>query len=76
VKYTVVWRDDGDDYMFTPVDIGVLDPLQLSAIEWALAAADVEYAEFDESEQTAAKADLLDGFELLAVFAGEPEYVY
>jgi hypothetical protein len=73
--YTVIWRDDGDDYMFTVVDMGILDPLQMTNLEWVLEAADVEYVEWPEQEQIQAKADLLDGFELLAVVKGELEYV-
>lgn len=73
--YTVIWRDDGDDFMFTEVDLGILDPLQMSNIEWVLEAADVEYSEWSESEQIQAKADLLEHFELLAVVVGSLQHV-
>jgi len=73
--YTVIWRDAGDDYMFTEVDLGILDPLQMSNLEWVLEAADVEYSEWSEAEQIQAKADLLDGFELLAVVVGSLQHV-
>lgn len=73
--YTVIWRDNGDDYMFTEVNLGILDPLQMSNIEWVLEAAEIEYADWDEQERIQAKAELLDGFELLAVVRGELEHV-
>lgn len=73
--YTVIWRDNGNDYMFTEVNLDILDPLQMSNIEWVLEAAEIEYAHWYEQERIQAKADLLDGFELLAVVRGELEYV-
>lgn len=75
MDYTVIWRDAGDDFMFTEVDLGILDPLQMSNLEWVLEAANVEYGEWSEAEQTKAKADLLDGYDLLAVVVGSLQYV-
>lgn len=73
--YTVIWRDDGDDYMFTEVDLGILDPLQMSNLEWVLEAANIEYSEWSETEQIQAKADLIEHFELLAVVVGSLQHV-
>lgn len=73
--YTVIWRDNGDDFMFTEVDLGILDPLQMSNLEWVLEAADVEYGEWTEPEKIQAKADLLEGSELLAVVVGSLQHV-
>ena len=73
--HTVIWRDAGDDYMFTEVDLGILDPLQMTHLEWVLEAADVEYSEWSKPEQIQAKADLLEHFELLAVVVGSLQHV-
>lgn len=74
-NYTVIWRDDGDDFMFTVVDTDK-DPLNITNNDWALWAAEIEYADWDESERLAALAELMEyGYELLAVVKGELEYV-
>lgn len=72
--YTVIWRDAGDDFMFTEVNTAV-DPAELTHIGWVLEAADVEYSEWSEYEQIQAKADLLERFELLAVVVGSLQHV-
>jgi hypothetical protein len=38
-KYLVIWRGDEDEFMQSEVDIGILDPHQMSNNEWAHAAA-------------------------------------
>jgi hypothetical protein len=73
--YTVIWRDNGEDFMFTEVSTSA-DPKQLSSLEWVLEAADVEYADWDEQSQILAKAELLYGYELLSVLVGTPTYVH
>jgi hypothetical protein len=74
-KYTVIWRDDGDDFMFTVVDTDK-DSLNITNDEWVQWAAEIEYADWDQAEQIAARADLLEnGYDLLAVVKGELEYV-
>jgi hypothetical protein len=70
--YTVIWRDNGDDYMFTQVST-VIDPANLSSIDWVLMAGEVEYAEWDEVDRVAALADLLNGYDLLDVLVGVPQ---
>lgn len=73
--YTVIWRDDGDDYMFTEVQTND-DPADVPNIGWVQTAAAVEYADWEEIERIAAIGALLsDGYELLAVVKGELEYV-
>lgn len=74
-NYTVIWRDDSDDFMFTVVDTDK-DPLNITNNDWALWAAEIEYADWDESERLVALAELMEyGYELLAVVKGELEYV-
>lgn len=73
--YTVIWRDGGDDYMFTVVQTSD-DPADVPSIGWVQTAASVEYAQWDEVDRIAAIADLLDnGYDLLAVVKGELEFV-
>lgn len=73
--YTVIWRDDGDDYMFTEVQTND-DPADVPNIGWVQTAAAVEYADWEEIERIAAIGALLsDGYDLLAVVKGELEYV-
>lgn len=73
--YTVIWRDNGDDFMFTEVQTND-DPVTVLNIDWVQRAAEVEYAEWDEASRIATIADLLmEGYDLLAVVKGELEYV-
>jgi hypothetical protein len=67
--YTVIWRDGGDDYMFTEVTTAV-DPTLMTNGDWAFLAGEVEYAEWDEPERIYALANLLDDYELLEVVVG------
>ncbi len=70
--YTVIWRDGGDDFMFTTVNTAV-EPSDMTSTDWVILAAEVEYADWDEVDRVAAIADLLDGFDLLDVLIGEPQ---
>ena len=73
--YTVIWRDAGDDYMFTEVKTSD-DPADVPNIGWVQTAATVEYADWDEKERIVAIGDLItEGYDLLAVVKGELEYV-
>lgn len=73
--YTVIWRDLGDDFMFTEVQTSD-DPVTVLNIDWVQRAAEVEYAEWDEASRIATIADLLmEGYDLLAVVKGELEHV-
>ena len=67
--YTVIWRDGGDDYMFTEVTTAV-DPNLMTNGDWAFLAGEVEYAEWEEPERIDALAALLDDYELLDVVIG------
>lgn len=73
--YTVIWRDGGDDFMFTEVQT-IDDPADVPNIGWVQTAAAVEYAQWDEVDRIQAIAALLtDGYDLLAVVKGNLEYV-
>jgi hypothetical protein len=70
--YTVIWRDSGDDYMYTTVDTA-LDPANMTNGDWVFLAGAVEYAEWDETDRLLALAALLEGYDLLDVFIGTPQ---
>lgn len=73
--YTVIWRDNGDEFMITEVQT-TDDPADIPSIGWVQTAAAVEYADWDEADRIVAIADLLtDGFDLLAVVKGKLESV-
>ena len=74
MDYTVIWRDGGDDYMFTAVSTAI-EPAELTNMDWVIMAGEVEYADWDEADRITALAILLDGYDLLAVVKGELEYV-
>jgi hypothetical protein len=73
-NYTVIWRDEGDDFMITYVTTSK-HPADMTPLEWVLEAADVEYAEWSEQEQIESKAELLNGYDLLDVLPGHVESV-
>jgi len=72
MDYTVIWRDNGDDFMLTTVRTAV-EPPELTSTDWVIMAGEVEYAEWDAADRIAALADLLDGYELLDVLVGTPQ---
>ena len=73
--YTVIWRDNGDEFMITEVQT-TDDPADIPSIGWVQTAAAVEYADWDEADRIVAIADLLtDGFDLLDVVEGKLESV-
>lgn len=74
-SYTVIWRDAGDDFMFTEVQT-IDDPADVPNIGWVQTAASVEYADWDEADRIQAIAELLtSGYELLDVVKGKLESV-
>jgi hypothetical protein len=68
-SYTVIWRDGGDEYMFTEVSTD-LDPNLMTNGDWAFLAGQVEYADWGDVDRLAAMEDLLDDYELLDVVVG------
>lgn len=74
MEYTVIWRDGGEDFMFTEVRTTV-EPEDLATVDWVVMAGEVEYAEWDDEDRIVALASLLDGYDLLSVVKGKLEYV-
>jgi hypothetical protein len=76
-QFTVIWRDNGDDFMVTVVELGdAVDARQVSTNEWADLAHAAECAAngipLDESVFNAEA----DGYDLISVIVGVPEYIY
>lgn len=73
-KYTVIWRDQGDDYIITVVEVPEEQGGNMSNKEFMLAAAEIEYAGFEDKDE--ALEDIEEyGYELLGVILGEPVWV-
>jgi hypothetical protein len=74
-NYTVIWRDGGDDFMFTVVDTDK-DPNMITNSNWIEWAAEIEYADWDEADRIEELNEVRNnGYELLDVLAGTPESV-
>lgn len=74
-KYTVIWRDNGDDYMITTVEVPEEQGGNMNSQEFVMAAAEVEYDGFEY------KAEILEdieenGYDLIGVIFGEAVWVY
>lgn len=68
-KFTVIWRDEGDDYMVTNIERENADVQ--SRFDWVEAAALVEYAHMTEAELDEALDDLeQNGYDLIGVAEG------
>ena len=73
--YTVIWRDQGDDYMFTEVNT-TDNPADLSSLNWIQSAASVEYASYPADELAEILDDLAEnGYDLLNVVEGSLTYI-
>ena len=73
--YTVIWRDQSDDYMFTEVET-TDNPADLSSLNWVQTAASIEYADYAPEELRDILDDLAEnGYDLLDVVKGKLESV-
>lgn len=72
--YTVIWRDQSDEYMFTEVET-IDDPMDLSSLNWVQTAASIEYADYPPEELKDILDDLENGYDLLDVVKGNLESV-
>jgi hypothetical protein len=71
--YTVIWKDDGDDYMLTDVLVPKhIDPFSIDKDMWVDQAYRVEYDGdlFDESNLPS-----IVGYKFLAVVKGPLDYI-
>ena len=77
-QYTVIWRDNGDDYMVTTVELADdRDPHSVDNNEWADLAYAAECADNDwTAEDMAGYLPSNDGYDMISVIVGVPEYIY
>lgn len=73
-KYTVIWRDQSDQYMFTEIETAD-DPADLSSLNWVQIAASIEYADYPPEELRDILDDFENGYDLLDVVKGKMESV-
>jgi len=72
--FTVIWRDQGDEYMVTTVDVPEEQAGNMTSQDFVLEAARVEYAGFEDLEDTL--DDLIEkGYDLIGVILGEVAWV-
>ena len=74
-EYTVIWRDNGDDYMITTIEVPKEQAINMTGKDFVLASAEIEYEGFED------KADFIEnveenGYELLGVILGKVTWVY
>ena len=73
--YTVIWRDTGDEFMFTDVYLEG-NPNGMSTWGWIELAAAIEYIDFATDEYEEIMKGLLErGYDLLAVVVGPLTHV-
>jgi len=73
--YTVIWRDTGDEFMFTDVSLEG-NPNGMSTWDWIELAAAIEYIDFATDEYEEIMKGLLErGYDLLAVVVGPLTHV-
>jgi len=77
-KYTVIWRDCGDDFLVTTVELGdIIDPNQVSTNEWADMAHRIECEHSDWTEEEIEEyLPSRDGYDLISVIRGVPDFIY
>jgi hypothetical protein len=77
-KFTVIWRDNGDDFMVTLVELGdAVDARQVSTNEWADMAHRIECEHSDWSEEEIEQyLPSRDGYDLISVIRGELDFIY
>ena len=76
-QFTVTWRDMGDDFMVTTVELEEsVNPYMLSANTWADMAWTAENTAAGIPEDEWGVAPSEDGYELISVVRGSPEFIY
>jgi hypothetical protein len=77
-QFTVTWRDNGDDFMITVVELGdAIDPRQVSTNEWADLAFHAELAANGiPKEDMEGYLPSNDGYDMISVVRGVPDFIY
>lgn len=73
--FTVIWRDNGDDYFATKVEIEDDMEGQFEESDFVMMAAEVEYA--DDEDRVALLDELSEkGYDLIGVIRGEVDWLF
>jgi len=76
-QFTVTWRDNGNHFMVTTVELGdAIDPRQVSSNEWADLAHAAECAANNISPEDSQFVAEEDGYDLISVIEGVPNFIY
>ena len=76
-KFTVTWRDNGDDFMVTTVDLAdTVDPRTVSTNEWADFAHVAENRAAGIPQESWGPLPSKVGYDLISVVVGVPEFIY
>ena len=76
-QFTVTWRGDHDEFIITTVELGdVIDPLQVTPNEWADMAWTAENTAAGIPEDEWGPRPSEDGYDLISVVVGVPEFIY
>lgn len=75
--FTVTWRDMGDDFMVTTVDLDDrIDPKLVTTNEWADLAWTAENTSAGIPEDEWGTRPSVDGYDLISVVEGVPNFIY
>ena len=76
-QFTVTWRDNGDDFMVTTVELEEsVNPRMLSTNDWADIAFETEQTDAGIPEDEWGPRPSEDGYDLISVVRGVPEFIY
>ncbi len=76
-QFTVTWRDQGDDFMVTTVDLDDrIDPRLVTTNEWADLAWTAENTAAGIPADEWGTRPSVDGYDLISVVEGVPNFIY
>ncbi len=73
-KYTVIWRDQGDDYIITVVAVPEEQAGNMNSQDFVRLAAETEYEDFEDRNEILEDIEE-NGYDLIGVILGEPVWV-
>lgn len=72
-KYTVIWRDNGDEYYVTEINASANS--SWSQDDYIFVAAVEEYSQYEENPEDMAAKVVAEGYDCIGVFMGEVEWL-
>jgi len=74
-KYTVIWRDQGDDFIVTVVEVPEEQGGNMNSQDFVRLAAEIEYDGFEDKDEILEDIEE-NGYDLVGVIFGEAVWVY